>query len=111
MAPSQLSQLKSALQGAGLSRQSQGKKGKKNSKAGLTNKDREKKQQKLDEIKSNLNKFDVREQKTKNPVVGPSAKKAIKGVVGTPSLSRQKGLEMVSSSVQVSQSSIDALPS
>jgi hypothetical protein len=95
MAPSQLSQLKSALQGAGLSRQSQGKKGKKNGKAGLTNKDREKKQQKLEEIKSSLNKFDVREQKTKNPVVGPSAKKAVKGVVGTPSLSRQKGLEMV----------------
>ena len=62
----------------------------------MTNKDREKKQQKLDEIRSSLNKFDVREQKTKNPVVGPSAKKAVKGVVGTPSLSRQKGLEMVS---------------
>jgi nucleolar protein 14 len=97
MAPSQLSQLKSALQGAGLSRQSQGKKGKKNSKAGLTNKDREKKQQKLDEIRSNLNKFDVREQKTKNPVVGHGVKKVAKGVVGTPSLSRQRGLEMVSS--------------
>ncbi|KAJ9120818.1 hypothetical protein QFC22_002752 [Naganishia vaughanmartiniae] len=94
MAPSQLSQLKSALQGAGLSRQSQGKKGKKNSKAGLTNKDREKKQQKLDEIRSNLNKFDVREQKTKNPVVGHGVKKVAKGVVGTPSLSRQRGLEM-----------------
>jgi nucleolar protein 14 len=81
MAPSQLSQLKSALSTAGLSRQSNGKKSggnKSSSKAGLTNKDREKKQRKLDDIKQSLNKFDV------------------KGTSGTPSQSRQKGLEMVS---------------
>jgi len=97
MAPSQLSQLKSALSTAGLSRQSNGKKSggnKSSSKAGLTNKDREKKQRKLDDIKQSLNKFDVRETKVKNHVVGRG--QDVKGTSGTPSQSRQKGLEMVS---------------
>ena len=99
MAPSQLSQLKSALSTAGLSRTNSGggKKGganKSQGKAGLTNKDREKKQRKLDDIKQSLNKFDVRETKVKNHVVGRG--QDVKGTSGTPSQSRQKGLEMVS---------------
>lgn len=78
-----------------MSRQSQGKKGgnKTKGKAGLTNKDREKKQNKLDEIKRSLNTFDVRETKVKNPVVGKG--QDVKGVSGRPSQSRQRGLEMV----------------
>jgi hypothetical protein len=48
----------------------------------------------LDDIKSSLNKFDVRETKVKNAVVGRGGD--LKGVKGTPSQSRQRGLEMVS---------------
>lgn len=94
MAPSQLAQLKSALAGAGLNRQSKKGGSKQTGKAGLTNKDREKKQNKLNAIKETLNKFDVRETKVKNPVVGRV--KDVKGLSGTPSQSRQRGLEMVS---------------
>lgn len=95
MAPSQLAQLKSALSTAGLNRNSQPKsKSKSNNKAGLTNKDREKKEKRLEDIRASLNKFDVREAKVKNPVFGKGPKN--KGVTGTPSQSRSRGLEIVS---------------
>lgn len=96
MAPSQLAQLKAALNTSGLSRQSKSKKTQNaKGRAGLTAKDREKKQKKLEQIKETLNRFDVREEKVKNPVVGKVQKSKTGG--GLPSQSRQKGLEMVSS--------------
>lgn len=94
MAPSQLAQLKSALSTAGLARSSQSKnKSKRAGKAGLTQKDRDKKQNKLDQIRDQLNKFDVRETKVKHEILHAN-KKAAKGVVGTPSQSRQKAMDM-----------------
>lgn len=102
MAPSQLSQLRNALSSAGLSRNSPSQASKSKSKgkgkAGFTTTDREKKEARLNAIKVSLNKFDVREEKVKNPVVGPGVRK-VKGVVGTPSQSRSRGLELVSVSL------------
>lgn len=94
MAPSQLSQLKSALSSAGLARSSQSsKKGKSKGKAGSTVKDREKKQAKLDAIRESLNKFDVRENKTKHEILQAN-KKVAKGTVGAPSQSRQRAMDI-----------------
>ena len=64
MPASQLSQLKAALQGAGLNRKTASKKDKKAfKKGGAREVDRQKKFDKLDEIRKNLNKFDERETK------------------------------------------------
>ncbi|TYJ55430.1 hypothetical protein B9479_003933 [Cryptococcus floricola] len=90
MAPSQLAQLKSALSSAGLNRQSHSKKDKKAfKKGGARETDRQKKIDKLDEIRRNLNKFDERETKVKHDVGGRN----LKGVTGRPSSSKQAGLE------------------
>ena len=64
MPASQLSQLKAALQSAGLNRKSVGKKDKKAfKKGGAREVDRQKKFDKLDDIRKSLNKFDERETK------------------------------------------------
>jgi nucleolar protein 14 len=62
MPASQLSQLKAALSTAGLNNKSHSKKDKKAfKKGGAREIDRQKKFDKLDEIRKNLNKFDQRE--------------------------------------------------
>lgn len=64
MPASQLSQLKAALSGAGLDRKSVSKKDKKAfKKGGARETDRQKKFDKLDDIRKGLNKFDERETK------------------------------------------------
>lgn len=94
MAPSQLQQLKAALNSAGLNRKSGGKKDQKKKKGGKSQDvDRAKKAAKLDEIRAKFNKFDERETKTKHDVGGRN----LKGVVGRPAASRQAGIEQVSS--------------
>lgn len=95
MAPSQLQQLKAALNSAGLNRKSGGKKDAKKRKGGKSQDvDRAKKAAKLDEIRAKFNKFDERETKTKHDVGG----RHLKGVVGRPAASRQAGIEQVSRS-------------
>ncbi|WVF72153.1 hypothetical protein IAT40_006965 [Kwoniella sp. CBS 6097] len=90
MAPSQLSQLKSALSSAGLNKKNHSKKEKKAfKKGGARETDRAKKLDKLEEIRRNLNKFDERETKLKHDVGGRN----LKGTVGRPSASKQAGLE------------------
>ncbi|AFR93321.2 nucleolar protein 14 [Cryptococcus neoformans C23] len=90
MAPSQLAQLKAALNTAGLSRKTHSKKDKKAyKKGGARETDRAKKLEKLEEIRKNLNKFDERETRVKHDVGGRN----LKGVVGKPSASKQAGLE------------------
>lgn len=64
MPASQLSQLKAALTGAGLNRKNTGKKEKKAfKKGGSRETDRQKKFDKLEQIRRGLNKFDERETK------------------------------------------------
>lgn len=95
MAPSQLQQLKAALNSAGLNRKSGGggKQDSKKKKGGKSQDvDRAKKAKKLDEIRAKFNKFDERETKTKHDVGG----RQLKGVVGRPAASRQAGIEQVS---------------
>ncbi|KAF9514135.1 hypothetical protein BS47DRAFT_1343462 [Hydnum rufescens UP504] len=90
---SQLTQLKSALSQAGLSRQSQpggsGKKRKRTVAVRDSAAEKEKKVHKLDEINRKLNPFDVKVTKLKHDVGGRN----VKGVVGRPALSKQAGLE------------------
>lgn len=99
MGPSQLAQLKNALNSAGLNRKSVAKKTKKGGKkGGSQDVDRAKKSAKLDEIRSRFNKFDERETKLKHDVGG----RKLKGVTGRPTATRQAGLEQVSSQVAIS---------
>lgn len=86
---SQLSQLKSALSQAGLSRQSQN--GKKRKRTVPEERDKEKKAAKLKEIHEKLNPFDVRVTKVKHDVGG----RKIIGTTGRPAKSRQAGIEQV----------------
>jgi len=98
---SQLTQLKSALSSAGLSRKSQpgaasgsgGKKRKRAVAAAARDPALEKAQKakKLEEIRKKLNPFDVKVTKLKHDVGG----RKVKGVVGRPSASKQEGLEKV----------------
>jgi nucleolar protein 14 len=94
---SQLSQLKSALSQAGLSRQSQPKPGGNNSKkrkrgeANVTEADKQKKKAKLQAIHQKLNPFDVQVTKLKHDIPGQK----VKGVKGRPGLSKQAGIEQV----------------
>lgn len=68
MAGSQLSQLKAALTGAGLSRKSYSKKEKKAfKKGGARETDRAKTLKKLEDIRTGLNKFDQKETKVRTP--------------------------------------------
>lgn len=103
MAPSQLAQLKAALNTAGLSRETHSKKDKKAyKKGGARETDRAKKLEKLEEIRKNLNKFDERETRVKHDVGGRN----LKGVVGKPSASKQAGLEQVCSSCPLASNHI-----
>lgn len=87
---SQLTQLKSALSQAGLNRQPPA--GKKRKRAlSTTERDKEKKAQKLQEIQQKLNPFDVKVTKVKHDVGG----RKLKGVSGKPQESNQAGLEKV----------------
>lgn len=94
---SQLTQLKSALSQAGLSRQSQpggsSKSGDKKRKRGTVDPaaERAKKAHRLDEINRKLNPFDVKVTKLKHDVGGRN----VKGVTGRPGASNQAGLEQV----------------
>ncbi|KAH7912968.1 nucleolar protein 14 [Hygrophoropsis aurantiaca] len=83
---SQLSQLKSALSHAGISKQSQS--GKKRKPSGSQDQDKVKKAAKLQEIQRKLNPFDVKVTKLKHDVGG----RKIKGTSGRPAQSKQLGI-------------------
>jgi nucleolar protein 14 len=93
---SQLTQLKTALSDAGLSRGSQSKsnnkKRKRSGSAVLQGKDKDKAAKRLEEIHKRLNPFDVKVTKLKHDVGG----RKLKGVTGRPGLSKQAGIEQVS---------------
>ncbi|OSX59348.1 hypothetical protein POSPLADRAFT_1172633 [Postia placenta MAD-698-R-SB12] len=84
---SQLSQMKAALNQAGLSRPQQN--GKKRKRAAPEERDKEKKAAKLKEIQQKLNPFDVKVTKLKHDVGG----RKIVGTVGRPAQSKQAGIE------------------
>ncbi|KAA1466565.1 Nop14-like protein [Dentipellis sp. KUC8613] len=84
---SQLTQLKSALSQAGISKQPQN--GKKRKRAQNEEKDREKRAARLQEIHQKLNPFDVKVTKLKHDVGG----RKLKGVTGRPAQSKQAGIE------------------
>ncbi|KAI0776188.1 Nop14-like protein [Trametes elegans] len=84
---SQLKQLKTALNQAGLSHQPQA--GKKRKRAAPTERDKEKKAAKLQEIQQKLNPFDVKVTKLKHDVGG----RKIIGTTGRPAQSKQAGIE------------------
>ncbi len=86
---SQLTQLKTALQSAGLAQQPQG--GKKRKRAAPTERDTEKKAAKLKDIQQKLNPFDVKVTKLKHDVGG----RKIIGTTGRPAHSKQAGIEQV----------------
>jgi hypothetical protein len=87
---SQLSQLKSALSQAGLSKQSQP--GRKRRRAQNEEKDNAKRAARLREIQQKLNPFDVKVTKLKHDVGG----RKLRGVSGKPAQSKQAGIEAVS---------------
>lgn len=87
---SQLSQLKSALSQAGLSKQSQPRR--KRRRAQSEEKDNAKRAARLHEIQQKLNPFDVKVTKLKHDVGG----RKLKGVSGKPAQSKQAGIEAVS---------------
>ncbi|OBZ70498.1 putative nucleolar complex protein 14 [Grifola frondosa] len=84
---SQLTQLKAALNQAGLSRQPQN--GKKRKRTAPDQRDKEKKAAKLKEIQEKLNPFDVKVTKLKHDVGG----RKIAGTMGRPAQSKQAGME------------------
>lgn len=84
---SQLSQLKSALSQAGLSKPQQN--GKKRKRTPLDEKEKERKAAKLREIQQKMNPFDVKVTKLKHDVGG----RKIAGVMGRPAQSKQAGIE------------------
>ncbi|KAI0677280.1 Nop14-like protein [Trametes maxima] len=84
---SQLKQLKSALDQAGLTHQPQA--GKKRKRAAPTERDKEKKAARLKEIQQKLNPFDVKVTKLKHDVGG----RKIIGTTGRPAQSKQAGIE------------------
>ncbi|KJA29642.1 hypothetical protein HYPSUDRAFT_31595 [Hypholoma sublateritium FD-334 SS-4] len=83
---SQLSQLKAALSQAGVTGPPNSKKRKRSV---STEKDKEKKAAKLDEIQKRLNPFDVKVTKLKHDVGG----RRLKGITGRPAQSKQAGLD------------------
>lgn len=85
---SQLSQLKAALNQAGLTGPKDTKKRKR---AAPLEKDKEKKAAKLEEIHRRLNPFDVKVTKLKHDVGG----RRLKGITGKPAQSKQAGIEQV----------------
>lgn len=89
---SQLSQLKSALAQAGISKASQH--GKKRKRSGSVDQDKIKKAAKLQEIHQKLNPFDVKVTKLKHDIGG----RKIKGTKGQPAHSKQAGIQQVRAS-------------
>src|SRR6266702_887252 len=87
---SQLSQLKSALSQAGLSRQS--RPGRKRRRVQIEEKDTVKRAARLRDIQQKLNPFDVKVTKLKHDVGG----RKLKGVSGKPAQSKQAGIDLVS---------------
>ena len=87
---SQLSQLKSALSQAGVSRQSRS--GKKRRRAQIEEKDTVKRAARLREIQQKLNPFDVKVTRLKHDVGG----RKLKGASGKPAQSKQAGIDLVS---------------
>ncbi len=87
---SQLSQLKSALSQAGISRQSQP--ARKRRRAQNEEKDNVKRAARLSDIQQKLNPFDVKVTKLKHDVGG----RKLRGVSGKPAQSKQAGIEAVS---------------
>lgn len=88
---SQLSQLKSALNQAGLNRQPTSSKKRKRSTVSLRENDKEKKEQRLKQIQEKLNPFEVKINRLKHDVGG----RKLKGVTGKPQQSKQAGIEQV----------------
>ena len=86
---SQLSQLKSALNQAGVSRPQQN--GKKRKRSQLDEKEKEKRANKLREIQQKMNPFDTKVTKLKHDVGG----RKIAGVQGRPAQAKQAGIEQV----------------
>ena len=86
---SQLTQLKSALHQAGLTQQPQA--GKKRKRAAPTEREKERRAERLKDIQQRLNPFDVKVTKLKHDVGG----RKIVGVVGRPAQSKQAGIERV----------------
>lgn len=87
---SQLSQLKSALNQAGITGKPQAGKKRKRS-AVPQEKEKEKRIARLDEIQRKLNPFDVKVTKLKHDVGG----RKVKGVIGKPAQSKLAGVEQV----------------
>lgn len=87
---SQLSQLKSALAQAGVSKQNQSN-GKKRKRSVLDEKEKERKAAKLRDIQQKMNPFDVKVTKLKHDVGG----RKIAGTMGKPAQSKQAGIERV----------------
>lgn len=87
---SQLSQLKAALNKAGLTPQQQ-QNGKKRKRAVLDDKEKERRAAKLKEIQQKMNPFDVKVTKLKHDVGG----RKIAGITGKPAQSKQAGIEQV----------------
>ena len=85
---SQLSQLKSALSQAGLTKPQQGRKRKRSTSEDVHG---EGKTAKLREIQQKMNPFDVQVTKMKHEVGG----RKVKGAVGRPAQSRQAGIQQV----------------
>jgi nucleolar protein 14 len=99
---SQLTQLRSALSQAGLTRQQQSKSKQKRKRADHGNERRAKAavaaatSKKLDEIHRKLNPFDVKVTKPKHHLQAVGARK-VKGVIGRPAQSKRAGIEHVAS--------------
>ena len=85
---SQLSQLKSALSQAGVTKNQQGTKRKRSKNENV---DKERRAAQLREIQQKMNPFDVQVAKTKHDVGG----RKIKGAVGRPAQSKQAGIQQV----------------
>jgi len=86
---SQLSQLRSALAQAGVTKTSQN--GKKRKRSGSIDQDKIKKAAKLQEIHQKLNPFDVKVTRLKHDVGG----RKIRGTKGQPAQSKQAGIQQV----------------
>ncbi|KAI0797123.1 nucleolar protein 14 [Abortiporus biennis] len=86
---SQLSQLKTALNQAGLTRQPQQNSKKRKRNAVLDDKEKERRAAKLKEIQQKMNPFDTKVTKLKHDVGG----RKIVGTVGRPAQSKQAGIE------------------
>ena len=85
---SQLSQLKSALSQAGVTKSQPGSKRKRSRNEDV---DKERRAAKLREIQQKMNPFDVQVTKTKHDTGG----RRIKGAVGRPAQSKQAGIQQV----------------